>query len=232
MHRPDPFEARFSAAVRAFADDADTRVDAVAMAERARRLDRSLKIGWLRRIGFAAAAALVAVAVLGWLGFQHQEIPGPGSPPTPSAAPTASPTPALIATASVLPGGWVLITGTEVYVVGAAGATSSGGHTNGIQIATSDQTDYAGATGIGKLTLSADTSGELSLEWGTYRLENAHGSWAGNCRGSSSAGKRDLTCWLAGSGDFKGFTYSFFLRTDGTSGQIQGLIYPGSPPEP
>ncbi len=235
MHRPDPFEARLAAAVRAFADDADTRVDAVAIAERARRLDRSANVGGLRRLGFAAAAAaLVAVAVLGWLNFQQHQVASPASTQTPSAAPTAIPTPSRspMASATVLPGGWVLVSGTETAVVRSAGTTDAGGRTSGIEIATSDDADYAGATGTGTLSLSSDTSGDLSVEWGTYRLENANGAWEGMCRGSSSAGVRDLTCWLAGSGGYAGFTYSLHLQTAGATGHVEGVIYPGSPPAP
>ncbi len=230
MPRPDPFESRLASAVRLFANDADARVDAVAMTERARRLNRSRDVSWLRRIGFAAAAAaLVAVAAMGWEVFQQRTVVGPT--PTRTPAPTMTPTPLATPTAEVLAGGWVLVSGTHSSAVSSAGTTDAGGRTSGIVITASDRTDHPRATGAGTLRLSADTSGDLSVEWGTYRLENADGAWEGRCRGSSWSGGRDLMCWLAGSGGYAGFTYSFYLRTDGAAGQIVGSIYPGSPPE-
>ncbi len=232
MHRPDPFEARVRAAVRTLADDADTRVDAVAVAERARRMGREANRVWLGRwVAVAAAFVVVAVAILGWLEFR-QGLVGPAATPTPTPTPAAT-SMAPVPTATFLDhSGWTFFSATQTLTVVSPGTTDPAGHTTGIAIATVDRAPTPRASGNGRFTLESDRSGDLLVEWGTYQLDTSLGSWQGTCRGTAENDARELTCWLAGSGGYAGFTYTFNLRASGNAGEIQGLIYPGSPPEP
>jgi hypothetical protein len=64
MPELQPFEARLAVAVRSFADRADTRVDATAVAERSMRNRPSAGAGWLRRTVSVPVWILLAIALL------------------------------------------------------------------------------------------------------------------------------------------------------------------------
>jgi hypothetical protein len=41
-----------------------------------------------------------------------------------------------------------------------------------------------------------------------------------------------MSCWLLGSGAYKGYTFFFQQSGHDVNAEIEGIIYPGSPPKP
>jgi hypothetical protein len=154
--------------------------------------------------------------------------------PTPAqAAPTPTPaqadpiaTPARTAAPSAAPTGWAHITGVET------GTPTTGTSGDGVTFNSVDTTNDPRANGKGVIVEKFTSSGSLSLEQGTYRLENAGGAWEGPCGGAewNMGSGANVTCWLIGSGGYDGFTYYFNLRAENGTLLLDGLIYQGSPP--
>jgi hypothetical protein len=76
--------------------------------------------------------------------------------------------------------------------------------------------------------------GIVGPEWGTSRLENAGGAWEGTCTAAawSDFNASAVSCWLVGSGAYEGYTYYAAISTSGFSAEVEGIIFPGSPPTP
>ena len=57
-------------------------------------------------------------------------------------------------------------------------------------------------------------------------------AWEGSCTGSTWNDLRagDLSCWLVGSGAYKGLTYYMHARTVDLSVAVDGVILPAPPP--
>ncbi len=242
MPERDAFEARLETAVRSFAERADTHVDAMAVAERAIRR-RGGVIGWLGRTVPVPIAILLLLALLGigtWTaavgGFLQSHswtAPAPAPTSTPTPTPTITPSPS----ASETSVGSVHVGGTSSLVVVSAGETTQAGDVSqvrGIVITTTEAIDDQWASGTGTFHLSLDASAGLGFEWGTARIENADGAWDGPCSGASwSNGQQsDVSCWLAGSGSYEGFTYYWHGRNAGLAGVIDGTILPAPAPSP
>ena len=231
----DRFDGQLRAAVKGFADLARTEVDAVAVASRAARGRRTGPAGWLERtvpvpialllvVGLIALLA-VSLAVGGWLPSHSTVLPEGLAGPTPQAlAPSPSPAEDL-----------GHVTGSET-IVGTTPSTSTlvGGATQlrgGVESVAARSNDPR-ASGTATFSFSADLSGDIGIEWGTYRLETAGGAWEGLCSGSAWDGGSSANggCWLVGSGAFAGYTYHRSYSWTRGSGWVEGIIYPGSPP--
>jgi hypothetical protein len=79
---------------------------------------------------------------------------------------------------------------------------------------------------------ASDGSDTATVRWGTTRIENAGGAWVGHVTGVySTDGADTLVTWFTGTGGYAGLTYFEMLRGVGPW-QIQGQVFPGSPPTP
>jgi hypothetical protein len=105
----------------------------------------------------------------------------------------------------------------------------------GQEMVSADTLNDPRVTATGLITLNADIHGTVVVEWGTTRLENAGGAWEGTWTGAGwgSANATSVSGWLIGSGAYAGYTY--YVHVYGPSEppyQIEGIIFPGSPPTP
>ena len=85
--------------------------------------------------------------------------------------------------------------------------------------------------------LDYDLYGTVGLEWGTFQVENAGGTWTGTYTGAlwdqdSALSRSDGTFWSVGSGAYAGYTYYRHIQTTGDSVAVEGIIFPGPPPTP
>jgi hypothetical protein len=70
------------------------------------------------------------------------------------------------------------------------------------------------------------------VQWGSSRLENDGGAWAGEGSGVYSSDRGDtIAFWYTGTGGYAGLSY-FELWTGRDPWEIQGQIFPGDPPTP
>jgi hypothetical protein len=247
MPELDPFEARLAAAVHAFADRAETDVDAMAVAERAIGTRRTRgRLGWIWASVPVPVAVLITlgllVGLLAWsvsVGSQHRDprsfVVSPTPTPTATVAPTATATPVpttdgqgdeyVMGTATV-----TLTTPTSETVVG--DATQIRGGIMTIEAPMNDPR----VSGTATFAFGADLyPAAIGPDWGSFRLENAEGAWVGTCRGAGWQGGDlgAMACWLAGSGAYAGYTYYLQATSTGDSLdmlRLDGLIYPGSAP--
>ena len=229
MPELDAFEVRLAAAIHAFADRAETRVDAMDTATRAVGHRRFAWIIWFgRRLPLPLAALLVLgllVALLAWAFAVGGSRDTRMSIVPPTAVPMASTDG--VGPESVRGGG-------TFAIVDSGTATQLGDVTQirGFVATTVDTTNDPRATGTGTLRLSIDTYGAVGREWGTYRLENDGGAWAGTVTGGAWSGGNasEVAGWLAGSGAYNGLTYYLCVRSTDLTTDIEGIIYSGSPP--
>ena len=167
MPELDPFDARLGAGVRAFADRAETSVNAAAMAEHARRHRRTGRLSWL---GVAVPVPVSILVVLGMLAaFAGWSVTG-GGPfrlgitlgPRPLPSPTAAPTPSATVTPTpspmptVAPDAAAHVTGTGSSTVQSVGKTMLDAkgiaHTQGIVIVVTTETTTRGSPARGRTT--------------------------------------------------------------------------------
>jgi hypothetical protein len=90
-------------------------------------------------------------------------------------------------------------------------------------------------TGTGTWSVSVDAYDKvLGPEWGPYILEAEGGTWEGSCTGATWRSGDGMvgSCWLTGTGEFEGSTfYLHHIKVPAKSyADVQGIIYPGSPP--
>lgn len=240
MPELDQFERRLAASVHAFADRADTGVDPVAVAERAVGRRRFASFVWLGRPVPVAASILLVLglllALLAWsvqLGapWDHRTsivlLPAPTA--TPTTGPSATPTPTTDGA------GAEYVAGSGTFSIVDSGTSTQVGDTTQLRgfVATSnDVMNDPRVTGTGTIHLSIDTHGTIGTEWGTFRLENADGAWEGTLAGAAWDGGNasDVTGYLVGSGAYVGFTYYIDVRSSAFAKEVDGIIYPGSPP--
>jgi hypothetical protein len=79
---------------------------------------------------------------------------------------------------------------------------------------------------------TADHSNGALVQWGTATLTTPGGTWVGRATGVYSSDRGDtIVAWWTGTGAYKGLTY-FSVATGGGPWEIQGQIFPGSPPNP
>ncbi len=164
----------------------------------------------------------------------------PAQTPTPAPEPTATPAPTPTPVPSTSGTGDQYVIGTETGMVLVTGYTSTkvGDATQmrgGVLTATQTMNDPRVTGKVTYSNVSLDTHANVAPEWMDGRVENAGGAWEGTCTGASwNAGNAaDGTCWLVGSGAYKGYTYYFHHTYGGTEiNNVQGIIYPGTPPAP
>ncbi len=239
MPELDPFEGRLAAAVRAFADRADTRVDPVAVAGRAIGRRRFASLAWLERPVPVPVSILLILglllALLAWTAqvgapWDQRTSVVPLPAPTRTATPTATPVPI------TYPTGPAHVTGTSNFSASSGEETKVGDVTQTRGIVLIDRATMSDPRVSGTATghLSVDAYGTVGPEWGTSRLENAGGAWEGTCTGAawSDFNASAVSCWLVGSGAYQGYTYYFHISTARTTGAVEGVIFPGSPPAP
>lgn len=240
--RFDPFDARLGAAVQGFADRAQTRVDAVAVANRAIGHQRTGPWAVLGRAIPVPVSILVLLALL--LAGLAWTVQG-GAPwerrtalvPAPMTTPIANPAPS--ATASPAPAyspdgqGDERVKGTEMIVVVTQPAQQQVGavlQMRGGAATVSMAMDDPRLVGTGTWSFGSDGYGTTATVWGTYHLQNAAGAWDGTCSGGTwNAGTGGVrTCSLAGTGGYAGYAYVFNVtQTALGSGVVEGVIYPG-----
>lgn len=203
----------------------------------------------------ARFACLVAAALLvGGCGAGSTPTPPPSTPtpvgstvqtatPAPTVDPTAAPTPTPApATAGPADRG-VHVTGTEtVLAVTEAGTrTTAEGveHMRGLVATSTDTMSDPRVTGNGTIGGNYDRwlQTGAATQWGTYRLENDGGSWEGTWAGIAYPGAgmapaEDATAWLVGGGGYAGLTYYLHFHGSGGTYEIDGLVFPGTPPAP
>jgi hypothetical protein len=96
--------------------------------------------------------------------------------------------------------------------------------------------------GTGTFEFAADAYGVPGIEWGKMTVVNRNGSWEGPCSGAhwrqeNGEETRDgvaWSCWLAGSGDYEGYTYykqTSMDMEDNSHLDVVGVVYPGEPPK-
>jgi hypothetical protein len=194
-----------------------------------------------------------ALALAGLLAAACGVASTPTPAPTPTAAPTATPTPAPTATPAPTPAPTatpapatagppdqgVHVTGTEVVVaLTDRGSTETVGgveQLRGLVATTTDTTSDPRVSGSGTIGGNYDRWVGGATQWGTYRLENEGGSWEGTWAGiayGSPGGPpiEDAAVWLIGAGGYAGLGYYFHFHGSNGIYEIDGLVFPGSPP--
>ena len=247
MPELDPFETRLTAAVHAFADRAETKVDAMEVAERVVGRRRLGSFAWLGRPLPVVASVLITLglllALLAWSvqvggpwDRRTSVVPPPAPTETPAAAPTAAATPTSTPTPVPITDGIgpEHVTGTEVVSVQTYGTSVQAGDVvqmRGVVATTVDTMNDARVTGTGVIHGENDSYGPVGPQWGTYRLENAEGAWEGTWTGAlwGDGIVSDVTAWLVGSGAYEGYTYYFHARGANPM-KVDGIVFPGSPP--
>lgn len=223
MSELDHFEGRLAAAVRAFADRADTGVDPMAVADRAVGRRRIGSINWF---GIPLPVSVSIFVLLGLLVALLAWSVGVGAPWDQRTSVVPPPAPSRDAD---------YLTGTGTLSIRESGTSTTSGdvtHVRGFVAAFTDTMNDVRVTGSGTLRLSIDTYGAVGSEWGTYRLENAEGAWEGAMSGAGwgDGDRSDLAGLLVGSGAYAGYTYYVHVSSSGVTKQLDGIIFPGSPP--
>lgn len=153
------------------------------------------------------------------------------APPDPTGTPVATPT----AAPSVGPMDPAYVTGTGTLSQTSPGTTTPDGDCTRIDgvvgESTGTNTDPR-AAGATSFTISGLDCGGVGFEWGTMRQTNADGAWEGMCTGGMWANENNsnISCWLVGSGAYKGLTYYMHGRNVGLSVEVDGVILPAPPP--
>jgi hypothetical protein len=242
MPELDPFEARLTRAVHAFADRAETRVDPISVADQAIGHRRFASLSWLGHTVPVPVSILLVLglllALLAWsvgVGAPWNQrtsivlLPAPTATPTATAAPTVRPMPTTDGA------GVEYVTGTGMLSIVESGTSVRVGavtQVRGYVASAVDTMNDPRVTGTGTLRLSIDTFDGVGSESGTYWLESADGSWEGTVSGLgwSDGEASAVTGWLVGSGAYAGWTYYIDIRSSGLQTELSGVIYPGSPP--
>lgn len=171
--------------------------------------------------------------------------PGPSaltSPdPTPTTTHVSAPTAVPSSTPTPVPAtdgqGDEYVTGTETVVLTTSFTETKVGDVTqirgGVVTITATMNDPR-VSGTGTSPFSIDAYTKVGPEWGPFHLENADGAWDGTCTGGSwDSGDSALrSCWLTGSGKYKGYSYYHQATLTGAGAVVEGIIYPGSPPNP
>ncbi len=179
------------------------------------------------------AGSLVAGCGGGAATPSQTAVPSVTAAPTVTLAPTPLPTP--------LPNGWtrvVMIEPGHFNVVDSGVTDPKTWITTGIKIQTTEgglSDSRVNGTATMLMTVQADSTGAVAIEWGTVTIENAGGSWVGAFRGFAwnNGNESIVSHWLTGRGAYEGLTYTYTAQTgSSTITNFSGLIYRGSPPVP
>jgi hypothetical protein len=157
----------------------------------------------------------------------------PTAAPTPTPVPTPTPWPSSPGTGDQHVVGTMAVSLTKSYTTetpGPDGVT----HLRGGQATGTSTANDPRITGAVTIAFNLDTYTNVGSEWATMTLKNDQGTWDGTCGGGSwDAGNRSLmSCWLTGSGAYKGYTTYFQHAALDVSAEFEGIIYPGAPPQP
>lgn len=198
-------------------------------------------IGTFRVLAIAAALLLAGCSAAG---ATPTPTPSPTPAPAVSPSPVVTPSPTAAATPTPVPTtdgqGDEYVTGTLSLTLTTAPSETKVGDVTQLRggVVTIDTSmNDPRVSGTGTFAFSADTYTKVGSEWGTFRLENAGGTWEGQCSGGAwDLGNATMwSCWLLGSGAYHGYTsyLQFVGSEDGTvPPSLEGIIYPGSPPKP
>ena len=201
----------------------------------------------MARSGFALAAVVGLAAACGSTGASPASTETPTTAPivTPSPAPTSTPARTTAPTSTPVPPtdgqGDELVIGiitsavlstpyTRTKVDRADGVTEE---LRGGIVTFTFATNDVRATGTATYTFAIDLYTVVGSDWATLNMATDKGAWAGPCSGGSwSEGDGLLvSCSLAGSGDYSGYTFYLVLTGPDDGALIKGIIYPGPPPE-
>lgn len=201
----------------------------------------------MARSGFALAAVVGLAAACGSTGASPASTETPTTAPivTPSPAPTSTPARTTAPTSTPVPPtdgqGDELVIGTVTSAVLSTPYTRTKvdrpdgviEEIRGGIVTFTFATNDVRATGTATFTFGIDLYTVVGSEWATLHLATDKGAWDGPCTGGGwSEGDGLLqSCWLAGSGDYSGNTFFFVLTGPSGGGTVQGIIYPGPPPE-
>jgi hypothetical protein len=216
MAERDDFELRVAAAVRAIAAEADTRIDAMSIAERARARAHAPVSKWVGALRWALllailvallAATVILVGPGGHALLTDDATPAPGDPAGVVGRQACEPTGGPLTAAALLASGSV--TCTESYA-------------------------DPRATGTSRFSLDAAETGAAGTTRplsGDYRLDTTGGSWVGRFYGVPDAqGRPHLIAFTAGTGSYAGWSYVLAVGTTGDAQRVSGAIYPGALP--
>ena len=153
------------------------------------------------------------------------------APPDPTGTPVATPT----AAPSVGPMDPAYVTGTGTLSQPSPGTTTPDGACTRIDGVVGESTGMSTdprAAGATRFTMSALDCGGVGFQWGTMSQTTADGAWEGTCTGGFWADEANssLSCWLVGSGAYKGLTYNMNSRNVDLSVVVEGVILPAAPP--
>lgn len=245
MPELEPFDARLGTAVHAFADRAQTSVDAAAVAQHAMRHRRAGRLGWLAvpvpvPVSILVILVLLVPALALSLGFGVARDRGGAVLPVQTASPTpAAPTVATHAPQAIAASdgrGDDIVTGTVTLVLAVPYTESRAGDVTRLrdgEITVTIHASDARITGTGTWLANADLYSAAGPQWGTLRLENAGGAWDGTCSGSAWDGGDSAawSCWLTGSGAYDGYSHYFSATWNRPgAGDVRGVTVPASPP--
>jgi len=201
----------------------------------------------MARSGFALAVVVGLAAACGSTGASPASTAAPTTAPivTPSPAPTPAPAQTTAPTPTPVPPtdgqGDELVIGTITSAVLSTPYTRTKvDRTDGVTeelrggiVTFSFATNDVRATGTATFTFAIDLYTVVGSDWATLNMATDKGAWAGPCSGGSwSEGDGLLvSCSLAGSGDYSGYTFYLVLTGPDDGALIKGIIYPGPPPE-
>lgn len=228
MHDPDTFDARLEAAVRGFADRAQTSVDAATVAARAARARRHGPLAWLDMSVPVPVPVLLALVLLlvpvawtmtGTAPWLHRATVTPIATASPS--PTVPP-----------PTAWPATDGTGGTEVGGVEVVTGTPMEPGGTLAFDTEVNDPRAIGPGTWTYTWDRFDTTGPARGPFRIVGPDGAWEGTCRGSlATDGSGMRECWLTGSVAYEGFTYYLQAAWPATGpGTVRGVIAPAPPP--
>lgn len=243
MPELEPFDARLEAAVHAFADRAQTSVDAAATAERAMRRRHRGRLAWLGiavpvPVSILVVLVLLVLALAASLGIggprrgQDAGLPVVAVSPGAASPPVATPDLATDGKDDEVVSGTLALALTTPYTETRAGDVTR--LRDGVITVTARMSDPR-VSGTGTWRVNADLYPTAGPRWGAYRLENKDGTWDGVCSGAARDTSVDgaWSCRLTGSGAYNGYSY-FFSATTGGPGidDVRGVIVPGPLPSP
>ena len=152
------------------------------------------------------------------------------------ASPDPTPSPALpTAARSVGPMDPAYVTGTGTLSQTNPGTTTPDGdctRTDGVVVESTGTNDDPRAAGAARVTISVLACGDVGFQWGRMVQTTADGAWEGACTGAmwADGSESSLSCWLVGSGAYKGLTYNMHSRNVDLSVVVEGVILPAAPP--
>lgn len=153
------------------------------------------------------------------------------APPEPTGTPVATPVPVK----SVGPKDPAYVTGTGTLSQTNPGTTTPDGdcsRIDGVVVESAGTNTDPRAAGAARVTISVIACEGVGFQWGRMVQTTADGAWDGTCTGAmwADGNESSLSCWLVGSGAYKGLSYYMHSRNIGESVALDGVILPAPPP--